>query len=203
MEKLNRFLLGDIQELASLKTHWEEWGVEYDRRVSDGGRSSDFQWKSAYNSLMSQLELLSKNHCSFCDSYPLGKDSKQTIEHYLPKNEYPRKPYDWTNFYLSCDKCQNFSNPPFIDNLKPDYTQHYFDEIFYFEPISGEIKIQESLENMDRELFDIAQEFLQRYGINCDKNDKTTRRMARRMIFRNIKNSFLNKSAANRNRDDF
>lgn len=206
MEKINRPSLNDIPELQALNDNWEAWGQEFKSQLDAEGRSSDFSWKRNIDkSIVKKLVELTNNHCSFCDSYPLGKDSKQTIEHYFPKKEFPLKSYDWCNLFLCCDKCQSESNKQrkFIDNLKPDHTDYFFDKIFYFDPQTGKIEIYETLEFENIDLYNKAHNFLIRYGINNENDEKNKRCFTRKMKFQDIKNYFKCKDDDNRVRDDF
>jgi len=70
------------------------------------------------------------SHCSYCDSFPLLKSSK-TIDHFLPKSEYPGQAYDWTNLYLSCRECQANKDVHVSEYLlRPDDENYDFSDFF-------------------------------------------------------------------------
>ena len=205
MEKLTRPDLDAIPELIELRNSWESWGQEFKSKLEAGGKSSDFSWKKNINNpLVSILANLSYNHCNFCDSY-LGGSSTYQLEHYYPKNEYPLLSYNWNNLFLCCNVCNSNANKQrtFIDNLKPDHPDYSFDSVFYFDAFTGKVEIIETLKVQNGNLFLKASNFLIRYGINNEENEKNKRCFLRKTEYQNIKNYFKNKEDDLRTRDDF
>ncbi|MCE2961874.1 MAG: hypothetical protein ACK5UE_00695 [Chitinophagales bacterium] len=205
MEKITRPNLDTIAELIELKDNWVAWGQEFKSKLEAGGKSSDFSWKRNINNpLVSILTKLTYNHCNFCDSY-LGESSTYQLEHYYPKNEFPLLSYNWSNLFLCCNFCNSSANKQrrFIDNLKPDHPDYSFDSIFYFDAYTGKIEIIETLEIQNSNLFLKANNYLIRYGINNEDNEKNKRCFLRKMEFQNIRNHFKNKKDDDRERDDF
>ena len=201
MEKIIKSNLADIPELKLLNDNYVQWGEEWALVLKNQvKRSSDFIWRGIYKALRNQLKELTKEHCSFCDDYPVARMSKETIEHYKPKSDFPLDAYDWINLFYCCDKCQSEANKiPFVDSLKPDLTSYNFSRYFYFDLGSGEIKILENLEIENADAFNRASNFLKRYGIN----NNPARIQARKGLYRDICNHLKNKENDDRVRDDF
>jgi 5-methylcytosine-specific restriction endonuclease McrA len=121
MEKITKPTVIEIPSLKALAENYIKWGEEFEQKLKNGGKSSNFSWKGGvYKEIRDQLCSITKNHCSFCDDYPIGTQSKETIEHYFPKEKYPLLSYDWENLFYCCDKCQSEANKTlFQETLKP------------------------------------------------------------------------------------
>ncbi len=190
MEKINKLPISDYPTLKTLADNWETWSQEYQEHQNTKGKKGvDFSWrKGVYPALRSQLFLLTQGHCTFCDGYPIGESSKETIEHYFPKNDFPLRAYEWENLFYCCDKCQSEANKiPFVVTLKPDDTTYSFNELFYFDYGTGELNVLENLEITNIAKFQNAKNFLQRYGINSP-----IRNQSRKNLFQDIKNHLQN-----------
>jgi len=175
MEKIDRKPLSEIPTLKKLEDNWEKWGIE-----SKAWRSSG----RLYLEIRKQLENMTLEHCSFCDDFPIGANSTETIEHYFPKKEYFCFMYCWENLFYCCTKCQSEANKhSFEYTLKPDNTDYRFEDYFYYHIKSGELRVLENLE-IDSDKHLKANQFLERYGIN--KNPK--RIAARKATFENVLN---------------
>ncbi len=172
MEKIIRPELKDINSLSEYEEILKKYCLEC-KNETRTWRSSD----TIYNLLRNELSNLTSGHCSFCDGFPLNDTSKETIEHYYPKNEFKEKTYLWNNLFLCCDKCQSNANSdkPFYYTLKMDDELYSFDEYFWFEPQDGKIKV---LENIDVLKKINAEKFLKRYGIN-DNVERLQSRMSK------------------------
>jgi uncharacterized protein (TIGR02646 family) len=143
MEKINRPPLSELPNLANDEITL----TDYCLACATGTRT----WQSSnsiYYKLRTELNELTKGHCSFCDGYPLKDTSKETIEHYYPKDQFKEKTYLWDNLFLCCDQCQSNSNSdkPFKYTLKMDDSDYSFDKYFWFDPQSGNVNV---LENLD------------------------------------------------------
>lgn len=187
MEKINRVDVNTIPKLEKLANNWEQWGIEFDEwKKSNKKNGQNFSWRSdIYEELRHNLANLTEYHCSFCDGFPFDI-SKETIEHFKPKDKFPLKAYQYDNLFYCCDKCQSNSNKKkYISNLKPDHDNYNFSTIFYVDLLDFEIKISANLIKDDVHLYNKADEFLDRYGIN----EKA--RIARREgVYRDLKNYF-------------
>ncbi|RKZ46632.1 MAG: TIGR02646 family protein [Candidatus Parabeggiatoa sp. nov. 3] len=143
---------------------YKQWGREYTRK-----RPSKFYWhryqnRSVHEIVLAELESLTANHCSFCDGYPLGAQSRQTIEHFRPKSKYPRLAYVWQNLFLSCDVCQNAKGENYDKKLlKPDAIGYAFNRYFKIKAKTGEIVINLAASPDDQERAKIT---LEMYDLN-------------------------------------
>lgn len=202
MEKITKPTVTDIPSLKALAENYIKWGEEFEQKLKNGGKSSNFSWKGRlYEAMRKELCLVTKNHCSFCDDYPIGRQSTKEIEHYFPKEKYPLMAYDWNNLFYCCHMCNIDANKTkFLPTLKPDDTSYEFETYFWFDLQSGELKVYENLEQDNPNHFAKANAFLARYGINTP-----TRTSVRKDIFKDIKNHFIAKSLTDdyRIRDDF
>jgi len=198
MEKINRPPLSEISTLKKLEENWKQWGIECLKRKR--------KWRSdttLYSELRDALESITKIHCTFCDGYPIGADSKKTIEHYFPQVDYPCFTFFWKNLFYCCDKCQSAANSmkPFEYSLKPDNEDYLFDNYFYYDPISAELKVYENLEDNAPNEYAKANLFLKPYGINDNKERKIKRRNTLKNIMNHLKNQ--KDPDEDRIRDDF
>jgi hypothetical protein len=203
MEKITKTPLSDLPTLGELEKNYIQWGQEFETKLKNGGKSTNFAWKGGlYNEMRRQLAVITKEHCSFCDAFPVAHISKETIEHNYPKAEFPLKSYEWENLFYCCDKCQSEANKTqFQETLKPDNPSYSFSDYFYFDLGSGELKVFENLETDNPQAFTKANAFLARYGIS--NNPK--RNKARIALYKDIRNHFNVKAIAedDRQRDDF
>lgn len=73
----------------------------------------DSAWNSLYNTdiraeLLRTLEEQHGYRCVYCDT----PGSAHTIEHYLPKKQFPYHTLDWLNLSLACGTCQMYKREP-------------------------------------------------------------------------------------------
>lgn len=201
MEKINRDDINNIPSLEILANNWEQWGIDYNEfRSSKGKNGQDFSWRNGiYQNLRNNLADLTKHHCSFCDGFPFDT-SKETVEHYKPKNEFLLISYQYDNLFYCCDKCQSNSNKTYVPNLKPDHKNYSFSDIFDIDLSTFEIYVLDHLEKDDAHIYDKAITFLDRYGIN--QKERITRRKG---VYKNLKNYFKTEYGEEdqRIRDDF
>jgi uncharacterized protein (TIGR02646 family) len=207
MEKISKPILTSIPALRKLAENYVKWGQDFQKLLANGGKSAAFKFERStglYKTMRDELCAITKEHCSFCDTYPVGDKSKETIEHYYPKSDFPLQSYHWDNLFYCCDKCQSEANKmAFQETLKPDVLDYHFSNYFYFDLQSGELKVLEHLETEQPLDFEKAKSFLTRYGIN--NNPKRNR--ARISLYKDIQNHFIAKKLAlnedDRLRDDF
>lgn len=204
MEKINnRALIATLPSLATLSTNYKNWGAEYKLHLDSKKKQGiGFSWRmKIYEPLKAELIKLTQGHCTFCDGYPIGAESKETIEHFYPKSDFPLLAYQWTNLFYCCDKCQSEANKlPFQYTLKPDDATYSFDTYFYFDLGTGQLVVLENLEKDNPAAFQNATNFLLCYGINSNPK----RNQARKDIFMDIKNHLKLDDVDNaRVRDDF
>ena len=109
-----------------------------------------FAWPTFQKKRLNQILLsilasetkMTKNHCSYCDGFPLGALSRQTIDHFQPKETYPELAFEWTNLFLCCDRCQEVKQSNYTEALiKPDDSSYRFEDFFLFNYHTGEIEV--------------------------------------------------------------
>jgi uncharacterized protein (TIGR02646 family) len=131
---------------------YKQWGREYATKQSPKFYWHQYQKRSVHSILIQELEKLTANHCSFCDGYPLGAQSRQTIEHFRPKSKYPKLAYVWHNLFLCCDVCQNAKGENYNKKLlKPDAIDYEFNRYFKIKAKTGEIVINPTASIEDKE----------------------------------------------------
>ncbi len=147
-----------------LKDNWRRWTKQY------LNSNSIFQWYQFENRPVNQhlrepLLKMTDKHCSFCDGYPMGRMTRNTIEHFRPKakSKYPKLAYCWTNLFIACDVCQEKNSNFDKLLLKPDALDYEFLKYFIFDSFSGEIKPnpRASKNNQDR-----AEKTIEIYKLN-------------------------------------
>jgi uncharacterized protein (TIGR02646 family) len=160
---------------ACLKKY-KQWGRDYAAKRLQNPNVSfywhQYQNRSINHILIEALEELTANHCAFCDFFPLGAQSRQTIEHFRPKSQYPKLAYVWHNLFLCCDVCQTAKQEKYDKRLlKPDVTGYEFHRYFIVNQTTGEIKPNPRASIEDQERAKITIEF---YDLN-----RTVRKKAR------------------------
>jgi uncharacterized protein (TIGR02646 family) len=139
MKKIKRLL-----EPECLKKKGKEWGKDFAAKKRENPKYQ-FSWHQYKNEQVNKilkpvLEEMTQNHCSFCDGYPLGAQSRKTIEHFRPKNAYPLLSYTWANLFLCCDVCQSAKLDKFDKKLlKPDKKDYEFHIYFINNYKNGKI----------------------------------------------------------------
>ena len=195
MMKINRSPVPDW-----LRDNWEQWGQEYVEKLQQNPRYQ-FNWKQIQgekvnHKLLPLLSEMTNHHCSFCDSFPLGKGViKPTIEHFKPKSrsKFPALAYQWENLFIACSYCQE-KGDAFDDRLlKPDEVYYKFEHFFLFNFRTFEIEARKdnAISNSDKQRAEIT---LKMYKING--SDRPQSRARELTIFNKI-------TPAERNINDF
>ncbi len=184
MDQITKPPISKLPSLAVLKENYLEWG----REVANKTKKFSFErQKGLYKEIRFQLAILTNNHCSFCDGFPVGTESTEQIEHYFPKDSFPLLAYDWDNLFYCCNVCNTEANKgAFQDTLKPDHVHYRFETCFYFDAFDGGLCVMEDLERKNKILSDKAKLFLLRYGINNPQ-----RKEARLSLIQTIKDHFI------------
>ncbi len=105
------------------------------------GKSVNFDWYGLYEPLLTDLSILTQNHCSYCDFSGVRRgQSSPTIDHFRPKSKFPLFAYTWDNLFLCCTECQKRISKFNELLLKPDTMDYSFDEYFIINTITGEIE---------------------------------------------------------------
>lgn len=151
-----------------LRENYKQWGREHKARRMDNPTSS-FQWRTYAGQPVNQLVLaalepVAKQHCAFCDGYPLGPFARQTLEHFRPISRYPQLCYAWPNLFICCDQCQAAKRDSFDKKLlKPDAADYSFQRYFVINYKTGEIEPNPGATAIEQQR---AQFTIALYGLN-------------------------------------
>ena len=150
-----------------LEEKWEEWGREWAAKLEETRSSRVFSWrrnkKCGYEELIDELSEMTNDHCSFCDSYPMVRRIRHTIEHFKPKTKFPLLAYKWNNLFLCCDLCQQKGDEFDEKLLKPDDDDYCFDDFFDIKWDTGELIPNVDASEKDRQR---AETTIRLYGLN-------------------------------------
>ena len=146
-----------------LGENYRKWGKRFAKRLATH-KKAVFNWptyrKQNVGLLLRRLLIeLSFNHCAYCDGYPLGETSLQTLDHFRPKSRFPLLALVWHNLFLCCDICQNAKREHFERRLlKPDRKDYLFDTYFMIDFRAGKLmpNPSASMVDQDRAAYTIA-----------------------------------------------
>ncbi len=156
-----------------LKEKSQQWQQECKVGNANPG-SIDFGEKEKREEVVDTLSDMTKEHCSFCDAFPMGKMLEDTIEHFRPKAKFPELAYEWENLFLACRKCQKAKRDKFDEKLlRPDKNSYSFDRYFDIETDTGKLKPNINASKEDQERAELT---IKLYGLN------DSRRLARKMV---------------------
>jgi uncharacterized protein (TIGR02646 family) len=149
------------------------------------------QKRSVHALLLEELQKLTANHCSFCDGYPLGAQSRQTIEHFRPKSKYPKLAYVWHNLFLCCDVCQQAKGEKYDKKLlKPDAIGYEFNRYFKITAKTGEIVINPAASAYDQERAKIT---IEMYDLNSEvRKSSRLKQLQLKYLFKYRKKGIFN-----------
>ena len=88
-----------------LATHTTKWTQAFvDARQQNP--KYPFRWpqRDCYQAIRKRLSDMTQAHCAFCDGR-IGTESRETIEHFRPKSQFPSFAYQWDNLFPCCDMC--------------------------------------------------------------------------------------------------
>jgi uncharacterized protein (TIGR02646 family) len=151
-----------------LETNWETWGQAWEERKNHNPAAC-FHWHQHENTPVNQLLLpplkeQTQAHCSFCDIFPVSPPGQETIEHFKPKQTFPRFAYKWDNLYYCCSFCQGKKLEKFDGNLlSPDTINYEFDRYFRWDFTNGYLLVNEQASLEDKKRASITIEI---YGLN-------------------------------------
>lgn len=141
---------------AILQENYKQWGRAQQNKRTDTP-SAAFAWRTHRGSRVNELirdalNVVAKDHCAFCDGYPLGTFARQTIEHFRPVSQYPRLAYAWANLFICCDRCQAAKRDQFDKLLlKPDALDYEFERYFVVNYRTGEIEVNPGADDHDQQ----------------------------------------------------
>lgn len=160
-----------------LKMHYPEWT---DRYIStrEGNPAATFRWFSitCYQAVRRELLVMTHHHCAFCDGF-IGSESRETLEHFRPKSQYPALAFHWENLFPCCDMCQSQKREKFDEVLiKPDRPDYQFEDYFICNYDNGEIEVAPEC---SAEFQKAAAVTLEIYGLNLPVRKKERLRQFR------------------------
>lgn len=148
--------------------NYKKWGLDaFNKKM--GNPNYKINWRTyknqkTYPLLLNDLKQMTKNHCSFCDSFPLD-NTGATIEHFRPKAIFPKIAYCWFNLFYCCSACQKKGDNFDKKLLKPDKLSYSFDRYFVLKTNNMRIFIEAKPTNSKIEI-DSANYTIETYGLN-------------------------------------
>ena len=148
---------------AILSENWKKWSRKFAQNRAKNP-SFTFQWVTYKGNrinelLLTELRNIQKEHCCYCDGFPVSATSVESIEHFRPKSKYPLLAYYWANLFYACSRCQSIKLENYEKSLlKPDAFDYDFHTYFLFNWATGEIEINTftaSLKQQDKARFTI------------------------------------------------
>jgi uncharacterized protein (TIGR02646 family) len=111
------------------------------RRGED--RKHRFQWRPSLLQVVREaLGLMTAEHCSYCDGYPIDGTGEETIDHFRPKGrpEFYELVCEWSNLFLACSACNNAKQDQWDEALlRPDDPDFRFERYFEYHDESGRL----------------------------------------------------------------
>ncbi|MDD5272549.1 MAG: TIGR02646 family protein, partial [Methylovulum sp.] len=147
-----------------LASHAEQWTQEYLAARAKNPKQP-FRWRKpeCYQAIRESLRAMTQGHCAFCDAV-LGISSRETVEHFRPKSQFPDLAYDWWNLFPCCDLCQAQKLEKFAEELlKPDADDFAFSRYFIANCKTGELEPSPQAEPACRQRAAIT---IDLYGLN-------------------------------------
>ena len=171
------------EEPAVLRENHERWSKQWVESIQlkPGAKFSwyQFEGKSAREHILPSLAEQTAEHCSFCDAFPVRGVSKETIEHFRPKSQFPSLSYSWINLYYCCDACQSAKGESWDDLLlNPDATDYSCSRYFEFDFTTGEIKPNAMSEIQDQQR---AIKTIELYGLDSSHRRRNRLQEMRKM----------------------
>ncbi|MBK8251511.1 MAG: hypothetical protein IPK82_02440 [Polyangiaceae bacterium] len=168
-----------------LAEHAAHWTANY-----EAGRQADaahkFRWPDVEHEgtrqplnkhLVRDLLALTANHCAYCDGFPMGEMSRETIDHFRPKGD-PRffhLAFAWDNLFPACDVCQSSKLERFDDALlKPDDGSYRFDRYFDFNVKTGALEPNRLASAEDQERARVS---IEMFGLNSEVRCTSRKRL--------------------------
>jgi len=134
-----------------------------------------FSWRSAscYAEIRHRLAAMTQTHCAFCDGQ-IGVESRETVEHFRPKGQFPELAYAWENLFPCCDLCQSSKRERFAPALlKPDAPDYRFQAYFIANYKTGALEPAPYAAEEERQRAEIS---IRLYGLNLPARTTARRR---------------------------
>lgn len=163
-----------VDEPSWLVDNADRWGREWAEKL-ESDRQSSWIWHQCdghgHADLVERLGVMTDQHCSYCDAFPMGPRLLSTIDHFRPKKDFPTDAYRWNNLFLSCSLCQKKKFDEQL--LKPDIRSYDFDAYFEIDYETGEVKPRKGIEASAYARADIT---VKRLGLNDNGKPEDRRR---------------------------
>ena len=146
----------------------DEWTARWVERHAEGRQFDwpQYQNQGLHEMLLAPLLQMTQQRCAYCDG-TLGGTSRETIDHFQPKAEYPQAAFTWSNLFAACDLCQSCKGSEWIEALlKPDAPGYEFSRYFYCDPETGTLDPNRAATPADQER---ARETIRILGLNKKK----------------------------------
>lgn len=135
-----------------LKDNAKKWTEDYLLKKSQNSNYKH-HWHSSHDEIYAALSILTAEHCSYCDKYPLDERAKSDvqIDHFKPVSnlEFRFLAFEWTNLYLACGGCNKSKLAQYSDLIiKPDDENYDPTDYFFFDIETAEILVNKANENI-------------------------------------------------------
>ncbi|MDZ7898588.1 MAG: HNH endonuclease [Arcicella sp.] len=134
-----------------LEDNAKAWTEDY---LLKRGQNPNYKhhWHSSHNEIFEALSILTAEHCSYCDKYPLDERAKSDvqIDHFKPisKLEFRILAYEWMNLYLACGGCNKSKLAQYSDLIiRPDDEDYDPLDYFFFDIETAEILVNKASGN--------------------------------------------------------
>lgn len=132
-----------------------------------------------YKDVKEILMLMTQEHCSFCDSFPI-ENSGDAIEHFRPSSLWQELAYAWENLYFICTKCNSAKGNRFDEKLlRPDEIEYFFDKFFSYNVAKSKLEPALDISEKDKER---VNETIKIYKLNRIGNRKARKIMMKTFI---------------------
>lgn len=157
--------------LATNATNW----TEKFKSARQQDPKYKFSWPNpnCYKAIRQELSQMTQAHCAFCDG-GIGIESRETVEHFRPKSQFPELAYHWDNLFPCCDMCQSNKRENFTDELlKPDDADYKFNNYFVANYKTGELEPAPHAEQAVQQRATVT---IQIYGLNIPARNTARKR---------------------------
>jgi uncharacterized protein (TIGR02646 family) len=131
-----------------LEDNAQIWTEEYLFKKNQNSKHQH-HWHSFHDEIYTALAILTAEHCSYCDKYPLDERAKSDvqIDHFKPISELAFRvlAFEWTNLYLACGGCNKSKLAQYSDLIiRPDDENYNPTDYFFFDVETAEILVNKT-----------------------------------------------------------
>ncbi len=126
----------------------EEWTEKYLFNKNQNPKH-EHHWHGCHDEIYMALSMLTAEHCSYCDKYPLDERAKSDvqIDHFKPISDIGFRflAFEWTNLYLACGGCNKSKLAQYSDLIiRPDDEEYKATDYFFFDTETAEILVNKA-----------------------------------------------------------